>query len=61
MLAHSPLVRVKQKLTTDLPGRQGPSSSSVAAIDVFGQLSVAMPHAGLAVTSAWQCDRARLC
>jgi len=24
MLAHAPLVRVKQKLTTDLPGRQGP-------------------------------------
>jgi len=61
MLAHSPLVRVKQKLTADLPGRQGPCSSSVAAIDVFGQLSVAMPHAGLAVTTAWQCDRARLC
>ena len=40
MLAHSPLVRVKQKLTTDLPGRQGPCSSFVAAIDVFGQLSV---------------------
>ena len=39
MPAHSPLVRVKQKLTTDLPARQGPCSSSVAAIDVFGHSS----------------------
>ena len=61
MLARSPLFRLKQKLTADLPGRQRPCSSSVAAIDVFGQLSVAMPHAGLAVTTAWQCDRAWLC
>ena len=61
MLARSPLFRLKQKLTANLPGRQRPCSSSVAAIDVFGQLSVAMPHACLAVTTAWQCDRARLC
>ena len=40
MLALSPLGRVNKRLTVDLPGRQGPCSSFVAAIGVFGQLSV---------------------
>ena len=40
MLALSPLDRVNKRLTADFPGRQGPCSSFVAAIDVFGQLSV---------------------
>jgi len=40
MLALSPLGRVNKRLTADLPGRQGPCSSFVAAIGVFGQLSV---------------------
>ena len=53
----SPLDRVNKMLTADFPGRQGPCSSFVAAIDVFGQLSVAMRHAGLVVTTAWQCGR----
>ena len=40
MLALSPLDRVNKMLTADFPGRQGPCSSFVAAIDVFSQLSV---------------------
>ena len=36
MLALSPLDRVNKMLTADFPGRQGPCSSFVAAIDVFG-------------------------
>ena len=43
MLARSPLFRLKQKLTADLPGRQRPCSSSVAAIDVFGPGLTALP------------------
>ena len=34
MLALSPLDRVNKMLTADFPGRQGPCSSFVAAIDV---------------------------
>ena len=59
MLALSPLDRVNKMLTADFPGRQGPCSSVVAAIDVFGQLSVGQRHAGLVVTMAWRCDRVR--
>ena len=40
MLALLPLGRMNKRLTADLPGRQGPCSSCVAAIGVFGQLFV---------------------
>lgn len=59
MLALSPLDRVNKMLTADFPGRQGPCSSFVAAIDVFGQLSVGHATCGLVVTMAWRCDRVR--
>ena len=59
MLALSPLGRVNKRLTADLPGRQGPCSSFVAAIGVFGQLSVGLRHASLVVTMAWRCARVR--
>jgi hypothetical protein len=51
MLALLPLGRMNKRLTEDLPGRQGPCSSCVAAIGVFGQLFVwGMRHAGLVTT-----------
>ena len=41
LLALSPLARVSKRLTADLPSRQRPCSSCVAAVNVFGQLSMA--------------------
>ena len=40
MLALSPLDRMHKRMTAELSGRQGPCSSFVAAIGVFGQRSV---------------------
>ena len=55
LLALSPLARVSKRLTADLPSRQRPCSSCVAAVNVFGQLSMAHAtcwsggHYGMAV------------
>ena len=55
LLALSPLARVSKRLTAGLPGRQRPCSSCVAAVNVFGQLSMAHAtcwpgsHYGMAV------------
>ena len=54
-LARSLLARVLKRLTAGLPGRQRPCSSCVAAVNVFGQLSMAHAtcwpgsHYGMAV------------
>jgi len=59
ILALSLLARVSKRLTAGLHGRQRPCSSCAAAVNVFGQLSMAHEHAGLVVTTAWRCDRVR--
>ena len=54
-LALSLLARVLKRLKAGLPGRQRPCSSCVAAVNVFGQLSMAHAtcwsggHYGMAV------------
>ena len=42
-LALSLLARVRKRLMAGLPGRQRPCSSCVAAVNVFGQLSIHGP------------------
>ena len=55
LLALSPLARASKRPTVGPPGRQRPCSMSVAAVDVFGQLSMAHAtcwsggHYGMAV------------
>jgi hypothetical protein len=54
-----PLGRMNKRLTADLPGRQGPCSSCVAAIGVFGQLFVGHATCWSGHHAAWRCDRVR--